>query len=300
MGIGNQIVSRIHPSWLPLFVLTAIAAISPQRLSAQPSQPVASPTTPTISATPTPVKKPVAASSSAAPVCAVPVQHKHSTAPSAGLHRVSQSKTARARAAREKAAKEAADKAAAEAAAAEAAKPPEPEIPKWPLNAEAGPATVTWDSKGLRIEATNSSLQQILTDVAAATGASIEGFGKDQRVFGAYGPGPARTVLSALLEGTGYNILMVGDLGQGAPRQLLLSTKNAASAQPNQPAAVNNNEANEADADEEPAQPPLPVRTPNAFPPGHVPPQMMQELRQQQIQRAQERQQLDNGNNPQN
>jgi hypothetical protein len=297
MGIGNQIVSRIHPSWLPLFILTAIAAISPQRLSAQPSLPVASPT---ISPAPTPVKKPVAATSSAAPVCSVPVQRKHSTVPSAGLHRVSQSKTVRAKAAREKATKEAADKAAAEAAATEAAKPPEPEIPKWPLNAEAGQATVTWDSKGLRIEATNSSLQQILTDVAAATGASIEGFGKDQRVFGAYGPGPARTVLSALLEGTGYNILMVGDLGQGAPRQLLLSTKNAASPQPNQPVAVNNNQANDADADEEPAQPPLPVRTPNAFPPGHVPPQMLLE-RQQQIQRAQERQaQQDNGNNPQN
>lgn len=199
------------------------------------------------------------------------------------------------KAVRAKAAKEAADKAAAETAAAAAAKPPEPEIPKWPLNAEAGQATVTWDSKGLRIEATNSSLQQILTDVAAATGASVEGFGKDQRVFGAYGPGPARTVLSALLEGTGYNILMVGDLGEGAPRELLLSTKNATPVQPNQPVVANNSQTNDADTDEEPAQPPLPIRTPYGAPPGHVSPQMMQE-RQQQILR----QQQENGNSPQN
>jgi hypothetical protein len=297
MGIGNQIAGGMRPSRLPFYVLTALAAICPQMLPTLVAQPASAPT---ISSTPTPARKPAATGLATAPVCAVPLQHQHSSTPSASLHRVVHSKTARAKAAQEKAAKEEAEKAAAEAAAAQAAKPPEPEIPKWPLNAQAGPATVTWDSKGLRIEATNSSLQQILTDVAAATGASIEGFGTDQRIFGAYGPGSARTVLSALLEGTGYNVLMVGDLGQGAPRQLLLSTKNANGAQPNQPAA-NNNPPNDSEADEEPVQPPLPIRTPNGFTPGHAPPQMLQERQQQMMQRAQERQQQqDNGNNPQN
>lgn len=294
MGIGNQIGNRMRPNRLLLFVWTAFASICPQALSAQPGKP---PSVPATSAATTPAKKPSPAID--APACAAPVPHKRSSS-STSLHRVAHTKTSRAKAAREKAAKEAADKAAAEAAAAQAAKPPEPEIPKWPLNDQAGPATVTWDSKGLRIDATNSSLQQILNDVAAATGASIQGFDKDQRIFGAYGPGPARAVLSALLEGTGYNILMVGDLGQGAPRQLLLSTRIPAGAQPNQPTAANNTPATDADVEEEPAQPPLPIRTPNGFPPGHAPPQMMQE-RQQQIQRAMERQaQQDNGNYPQN
>jgi hypothetical protein len=275
----------------PALVWTACAAIGTQTIAAQGVKPASIPQNGAIS---TSAKKPSAAND--APVCAVPVQHKRPSASSASLHRVAHSKLSRAKIAREKAAKEAADKAAADAAAALAAKPPEPEIPKWPLNDQAGQATVTWDSKGLRIDATNSSLQQILTDVAAVTGASIQGFGKDQRIFGAYGPGPARVVLSALLEGTGYNILMVGDIGQGAPRQLLLSTKTAGSAQPNQPNAANNPQVNDADVDEEPTQPPMPIRTPNSFP-GHVPPQMMQE-RQQQIMRAQGQQ--DNGNNPQN
>jgi hypothetical protein len=43
--------------------------------------------------------------------------------------------------------------------------PPAPELPKWPANEKAVQATVTWDSQGLRIEAANSSLEQILNDL---------------------------------------------------------------------------------------------------------------------------------------
>ena len=56
-------------------------------------------------------------------------------------------------------------------------------------------------------------------DVSLKTGAKVEGVGADERIFGAYGPGPARDVLTELLDGSGYNILMIGDLGQGTPRR---------------------------------------------------------------------------------
>lgn len=105
--------------------------------------------------------------------------------------------------------------------------PPPPPMPHWPVNDNPNPASVVWDSTGLRINATNSSLQQILKEVSTETGAKIEGAVPDQRVYGDYGPGQARDVLSQLLQGSGYNILLAGDLGQGAPREIVLSPRQA-------------------------------------------------------------------------
>jgi hypothetical protein len=99
--------------------------------------------------------------------------------------------------------------------------------PAWPVNDKSTPANVTWDSRGLRIEAANSSLKEILDEVSTVTGAKIQGSVTDHRIFGTYGPGPARDILAQLLQGFGYNILMIGDQGQGAPRQIVLSSRNA-------------------------------------------------------------------------
>jgi|CZKF01.1.fsa_nt_gi hypothetical protein len=138
-------------------------------------------------------------------------------------------------------------------AAAAPATPPAPEVPKWPANEKPAPASVIWDSQGLRIDAANSSLAQILQDVATATGAKVEGFDADQRVYGAFGPGPAHDVLSQLLQGSGYNVVMVGDQGQGTPRQIVLSLRHTGTAT----VATNPAPASEEDADtEEPPQPP--------------------------------------------
>lgn len=104
--------------------------------------------------------------------------------------------------------------------------PPPPPRPNWPVNDAPVQAKVNWDSKGLSIDASNSSLHQILNQVATATGAKVEGFGSDERVFGDYGPGEARDVLSQLLHGTGYNVLLIGDQGQGTPREIVLSARN--------------------------------------------------------------------------
>ena len=42
--------------------------------------------------------------------------------------------------------------------------------------------------------------QQILTDVATATGSTVEGLTKDERIFGNFGPASARDVLARATE----------------------------------------------------------------------------------------------------
>jgi hypothetical protein len=178
--------------------------------------------------------------------------------------------------------------------------PEAPKLPIWPVNDPPANATVVWNSQGLRIDATNSSLTQILKDVSTATGTKVEGLGSDQRIFGTYGPGSARDVLAKLLDGSGYNVLMIGDQGQGTPRSIVLSTRNkeskggdAQQASDNQPAANDDN----ADADEQPQQPQQPppqVQPPNlrnGFAPGappRTPQQIMQEMQQRQEQQTQQ------------
>jgi hypothetical protein len=158
-------------------------------------------------------------------------------------------------------------RAAAQPAAAPApvvqAVPAAPQAPHWPINDRPAPASVTWDSRGLHIDATNASLQQILLDVASVTGAKVEGMGSDERVFGNFGPGQARDVLSQLLSGSGYNVLLVGDQGQGTPRQILLSTRHVGNAisQPAMAAAPQPADDDSADNDDDQPTPvPSPIR----------------------------------------
>ena len=162
-----------------------------------------------------------------------------------------------------------------------AAAPVAPPPPDWPVNDKPVAATVVWDSQGLRVDANNSSLSQILKDVSTDTGTSVEGLKPgDVRVFGTYGPGPANVVLSQLLDGAGYNVLMVGDQGSGAPRQIVLSSAPSGAAPQN--GARNNNVSNDDDYQPDPEpEPPQPING------GFAPPQ-----NQQQIQEMQQRQEL--------
>jgi hypothetical protein len=189
-------------------------------------------------------------------------------------------------------------------ATAALATPATPKPPDWPVNDRPTEATVVWNSQGLRIDASNSSLGQILKDIATATGAKVEGLPQDQRiasqrVFGSYGPGSARDILIKLLDGTGYNLLLIGDLGQGTPREIVLSAKPTGAAPPvanGQPDANDDNAS--ADADDQPQPQPQPQPPPNmnnGFAPGAVPrtpQQIMLEMQQRQ-------QQLLQGNTPQ-
>jgi len=192
-----------------------------------------------------------------------------------------------------------------------APEPPQPEPPKWPVNDAPSKPSVTWDSSGLKIDANNSSLHDILKEVSADTGAKVEGLGADERVFGAYGPGTARDVLSQLLHGSSYNVLMIGDQGAGTPRQIVLSARRTGNnPQPaNAPAAGPEDQEPEEDIPDQPedndqsGQPPIinngnpPMPMPPQGPPGvpgapRTPQQVLQELqqRQQQIQDQQQQQ----------
>jgi hypothetical protein len=197
---------------------------------------------------------------------------------------------------------------AAHPAATASVEPPPPPIPDWPINDQPSPAAVEFDASGLHIYATNSSLQQILAAVTLATGSKVDGFAKDQRVYGNFGPGQPREVLAQLLQGSGYNIVMVGDQGHGAPREILLSSRSAASgAQPggnrNQSQADNDDDSNDNQVEFQPPQPAQQMQ-PQQGPPGRqgfggsdgngpqrTPQQIQQELMQRQQQLLQQQQQ---------
>jgi hypothetical protein len=179
--------------------------------------------------------------------------------------------------------------------------PPALPAPIW-LASQPNQARVSWDSHVLEIEAFNSSLNQILHQVAADTGAKLEGLGQDQRVFGSYGPGPWSDVLWKLLEGSGYNVLLVGGRDADAPCEIVLSARSLASLQT---AANNlnpsNSEDDDADPPSEPSRPP-PMKTPFGNGDSGSPEtqqQIMQDIleRQQKIDQQQQKQKQQN--NPQ-
>ncbi len=160
-----------------------------------------------------------------------------------------------------------------------------PKAPNWPANDPPAEASVVFDSRGLHIAASNSSLAQILNQVSTETGAKVEGMGADQRVFGTYGPGPALSVLSQLLDGSGYNVLIIGDRGAGTPREIVLSSQAAA---PHAVGAANEGTG----ANEQASEPPSDL---NAAPP--VPGEMLeQETQARQMLRQQQDQPQDTQN----
>lgn len=169
--------------------------------------------------------------------------------------------------------------------------PPTPPLPDWPANDRPSDATVTWDSHGLRVVAANSSLSQILKEISTQTGATLEGLGRDQRIFGIYGPGPARDVITQILDGSSYNVLMVGDSGQGTPRQIILTPQPGSAAQ----SPATNNPSSSNDEDSEPEQQaqqpePPPQQQQPSMVPGGAAPAVPVRSQQQIIEQLQERQ----------
>lgn len=171
-----------------------------------------------------------------------------------------------------------------------------PARPSSPANEHASVATVEWVNHTLRIVATNASLLQILQEISAKTGAALRGAGEDQRIFGVYGPGTARDVLSQLLEGSGYNVMIIGDQGHGTPRSIVLSARPAGTAQPApaytppQPSDEDNDTDQQAQEPQQDEVPPPPVQS-NPVPatPGRTPQDMQRQL---QLQQQQQQQQL--------
>ena len=118
------------------------------------------------------------------------------------------------------------------------------------LQQPAKEAQIVFADNSLSIRADNSSLSAILHQIASSSGMKIEGLGGDERVFGSFGPGAPRDVLADLLDGTAYNLVLLGDLNNGAPRELILTpTTRGASAAPSPAPQANADEAgNEPDA----------------------------------------------------
>lgn len=169
------------------------------------------------------------------------------------------------------------------------------------LDRPAQPARLTLADGKLTVDADNSSLSAILHQLSVSSGMTIDGLGQDQRVFGSYGPGDPRDILSQLLDGAGYNVLMVGRTAEGAPSQLVLTARSSAPPATG-PAAVSQPDDSEDQGDNnaprQPFTPPPPPRPPQSPGPqqnanGTVksPLQILQELermRQQQQQQPQQ------------
>jgi hypothetical protein len=116
-------------------------------------------------------------------------------------------------------------------------------------------ARVVFSGGQLEITADNSSLNQILRDVARQTGMKITGGVADQRVFGKYGPGAPGGILASLLDGTGSN-MMLRENAAHTPVELVLTPREGGVTPPSP-----NTFSSEDDApaiDESPAQPAAP------------------------------------------
>jgi hypothetical protein len=161
------------------------------------------------------------------------------------------------------------------------------------LQQPADAAQIVFENNNLSIRANNSSLSEILHQIAAKSGMKVEGLAGDERVFGTFGPGAPRDVLADLLNGTAYNQVLLGDLSNGAPRELILTpATHASAATPTAtPQAAVDEAVNEPETPEPPPQPePVqPGTTPPPTPGVRTPQQIFEQLqRMRQGQGAQQ------------
>jgi hypothetical protein len=178
--------------------------------------------------------------------------------------------------------------------------PPATLLPPSMLQQPAREAMIQFAGNSLSIHADNSSLLSILHQFAARSGMRLDGLNGDERVFGSFGPGAPRDVLADLLNGTAYNVVMVGDLSNGAPRELILSSTTRAGGAPI-PSATAQSNPDDASNDQESVDTPstssefpsitqAPPETP-APPPGVKTPQQLFEQLQRMRQGQQTQQQ---------
>jgi hypothetical protein len=167
------------------------------------------------------------------------------------------------------------------------------------LDHPAQPAKITLAAGKLTVMADNSSLSEILHQVSAAGGMKIDGLvtggSGDPRIFGSYGPAAPRDVLSDLLNGSGYNVLMLGETTAGLPRELALTARTAGGV-PNPPPNAARNDENDVEVaptqypEEQEPIPPPPMQPggPNRV---RTPQEMLQELQKMHDQQQQQQQQ---------
>jgi hypothetical protein len=125
----------------------------------------------------------------------------------------------------------------------------------------AQPATIIYADGRLAVVADNSSLNQMLREIAHKSGMTVTGGVTEERVFGTYGPGPLGKVLASLLDGTGSNMLL-RESSSGASPELVLTPVTGGPTPPNPNAAAYN---------ENDAAPPEPFVPQQVMPPGRSP-----------------------------
>ena len=124
-----------------------------------------------------------------------------------------------------------------EAAAAQPAPPP---VVLRPEQMPAVPPEITFSGGNLTINAPNSTLGDILRAVRNQTGATVDVPGNaTERVIGRFGPGPARDVLTTLLNGTHFNYVLMGsETDPGALMNVILTAKSSGEPANNQEASA--------------------------------------------------------------
>lgn len=128
------------------------------------------------------------------------------------------------------------------------------------LDQAPAPATIDFSADRLTIHAANSSLRAILNQLGSVTGVRVQGLTSDVRIFGVYGPGSPQDVLSALLDDSGYNVLIAGKKPDGSPREVVLSARVTDPSAAAAPAGTRTQAAEEDDdGDDNNAPPPQPA-----------------------------------------
>jgi hypothetical protein len=116
---------------------------------------------------------------------------------------------------------------------------PQSATPVRPSQLPPNRAQVSFTNGILFVSANNSSLNQILRQIAADTGMKITGGVTDERVFGNYGPAAPAQVLNSLLDGTGSNMLLV-ERDDASLAELILTPRNGGPTPPNPNASAFN------------------------------------------------------------
>ena len=114
-------------------------------------------------------------------------------------------------------------------------------------------ARVHFAGRTLEVKADNSSLNQILREIERVTGLKVTGGVTDERVYGTYGPAETSAVLTALLGGTGSNMLLIVDRNN-MPTELVLTPRQGGPTPPSPNAG--NSARDERDEREDPDTPP--------------------------------------------
>jgi hypothetical protein len=140
--------------------------------------------------------------------------------------------------------------------------PEQPQVPLTPSQRPPKRAQITYADGILSVSADNSSLNQILRQIASDTGMKITGGVTDERVFGQYGPDDPAHILAALLDGTGSNMIFV-HRDDAEPAELILTPRQGGPTAPNPTAAAFDDRSEPREAPRQSQQsPPNPAETP--------------------------------------